>query len=88
MRNYLCGGYAALVLLLGIISVVTLLTVQDPILLTGVALIVLTFPLGTLLWWLRDNFVPDLDPVILIVLLTAAGLFQAWIVWRLLRPAR
>ncbi|MEV4291263.1 hypothetical protein AB0K40_37640 [Nonomuraea bangladeshensis] len=78
----LSGGYAALVALLGVVSVVILLTVQDPILLTGVALVVVTFPLGPLVWWAWDAAG---QPVLLIVVLTAVGLLQAYLLWRLTR---
>ncbi|MGP3920536.1 hypothetical protein [Nonomuraea sp. 10N515B] len=46
----LAGAYPGLVVILGVVSVVILLTVQDPILLTGVALVIITFPLGWLIW--------------------------------------
>jgi hypothetical protein len=82
----LAGAYAGLVLLLGVTSLVILLTVQDPILLSGVALMVITFPLGPLIWWGWDAIPPQVaSPVLLIVVLTAAGLLQAYLIWRGLR---
>ncbi|MFI6994298.1 SCO4225 family membrane protein [Nonomuraea wenchangensis] len=82
----LSGGYAALVALLGVVSVVILLTVQDPILITGVILMVVTLPLGPLVWWAWDVVPLDLrDPVLLIVILTVVGLLQAYVLWRLAR---
>ncbi|GAA2214125.1 hypothetical protein GCM10009850_095890 [Nonomuraea monospora] len=82
-------AYAALVLLLGAVSAITLLTVQDPILLSGVALMVVTFPLGPLIWWGWDVVPPPLDdPVLLVGLLTGAGLLQAYVLWRFLRRPR
>ncbi|TYB69636.1 hypothetical protein FXF51_05595 [Nonomuraea sp. PA05] len=85
----LAGAYAALVLLLGAVSAITLLTVQDPILLSGVALMVVTFPLGTLIWWGWDVVPPPLDdPVLLVGLLTGAGLLQSYVLWRVLRGPR
>ncbi|MET7339542.1 hypothetical protein [Nonomuraea sp. NPDC005650] len=78
--------YAALVVVLGVISLVILLTVQDPILLTGVALIGVTFPLGWLIWWGWDLVPPQVaDPVLLTVVLCGAGLLQAWLIWRIFR---
>ncbi|MEU4513885.1 hypothetical protein AB0G05_30665 [Nonomuraea wenchangensis] len=82
----LSGGYAALVALLGVFSAVVLLTVQDPILLTALALVVVTFPLGPLVWWAWDAVPLALsDPVLLIVVLTVVGLLQAYVLWRLTR---
>ncbi|GAA4533315.1 SCO4225 family membrane protein [Nonomuraea ferruginea] len=82
----LAGLYAGLVMLLGIPSAVILLTVQDPILLSGFALMVITFPLGPLIWWGWHWVPPQLDnPVLLIVLLTGAGLLQAYLLWRVAR---
>lgn len=82
----LSGGYAALVSLLGVVSVVILLTVQDPILLTAVALVAVTFPLGPLVWWAWDAVPPTLrEPVLLIVILTVVGLLQAYLLWRFTR---
>jgi hypothetical protein len=73
-------------MLLGVVSVVILLTVQDPILLSGVALMIVTFPLGPLIWWGWDAIPPQLaDPVLLIVILTGAGLLQSYLIWRILR---
>ncbi|PZG23745.1 SCO4225 family membrane protein [Nonomuraea aridisoli] len=82
----LAGVYAGLVVLLGAVSSVILLTVPDPILLSGVALMIVTFPLGPLVWWGWDA-VPSqpADPVLLIVVLTAAGLLQAYLIWRFSR---
>jgi hypothetical protein len=82
----LAGVYGGLVLFLGVTSLVILLTVRDPILISAVALALITFPLGWLLWWGWD--LPPLDsadPVWLVVLLTGAGLLQAWIFWRVFR---
>ncbi|GAA3530656.1 hypothetical protein GCM10022419_007090 [Nonomuraea rosea] len=84
------GVYGGLVLLLGVVSLAILLTTPDPTLLTGVALVAVTFPLGWLIWWAWDLF-PDLvgRPVLLTVLLIVAGLVQAWLIWRFARgPAR
>ncbi|MFI7706575.1 SCO4225 family membrane protein [Nonomuraea sp. NPDC049480] len=82
----LAGAYAILVLVLGVVSLVILLTVQDPILLTGVALAAVTFPLGWLIWWGWDFLPPGTaDPVLLIVALTVAGLLQSWLIWRMIR---
>ncbi|MFC7586639.1 hypothetical protein ACFQYP_25045 [Nonomuraea antimicrobica] len=47
----LAGVYACLVATLGVVSMVILLTVHDPILVSAVALMVVTFPLGPLIWW-------------------------------------
>jgi hypothetical protein len=82
----LAGVYATLVMILGIVSVVTLLTVPDPILLSGVALMIVTFPLGPLIWWGWDA-VPSqpADPVLLIVVLSGAGLLQSYLIWRFVR---
>ncbi|UBU14017.1 SCO4225 family membrane protein [Nonomuraea gerenzanensis] len=86
LAGVLALAYAALVLLLGVVSVVTLLTVQDPILLSGLALMLVTFPLGPLIWWGWELVPPGLeDPVLLIVLLTGVGLLQAYVLWRVLR---
>lgn len=76
--------YAALVLVLGVVSLVILLTVRDPILLSGVALVGVTFPLGWLIWW-GWNLVPFANPVLLTVVLAGAGLLQAWLIWRIFR---
>jgi hypothetical protein len=82
----LAGVYATLVILLGVVSVVILLTVQDPILLSGVALMIVTFPLGPLIWWGWEVIPPQLaDPVLLIVVLSGAGLLQSYLIWRVLR---
>ncbi|WP_327586049.1 hypothetical protein OHA25_02745 [Nonomuraea sp. NBC_00507] len=82
----LAGAYAGLVVILGVVSVVILLTAQDPILLTGVALMIITFPLGWLIWWGWDLVPPQLeDPVLLTVILSGAGLLQAYVLWRILR---
>lgn len=82
----IAGAYASLVVLLAVVSVVILLTVQDPILLSGVALMLITFPLGPLIWWGWDAVPPQMaDPVLLIVILTCAGLLQSYLIWRLLR---
>jgi hypothetical protein len=82
----LAGTYAGLVVLLSVPSSVILLTVQDPILLSGVALMVITFPLGPLIWWGWDAIPPQMaHPVLLIVALTAAGLLQSYLIWRILR---
>ncbi|MDP4500967.1 SCO4225 family membrane protein [Nonomuraea turcica] len=82
----LAGAYAGLVVILGVVSVVILLTAQDPILLTGVALVIITFPLGWLIWWGWDLVPPQLeDPVLLTVILSCAGLLQAYVLWRILR---
>ncbi|MET9247814.1 hypothetical protein [Nonomuraea sp. NPDC003709] len=78
--------YAALVLVLGVVSLVILLTVRDPILLSGVALIGVTFPLGWLIWWGWDLVPPQIaNPVLLTVVLAGAGLLQAWLIWRIFR---
>ncbi|WP_283138888.1 SCO4225 family membrane protein [Rhizohabitans arisaemae] len=83
------GGYGVVVLALGLYSAVILLTVQDPILLSGVALIAVTVPLGWLIAWLWDLLLIDVaDPLLLMALLTLAGLFQAWLLWYLLRRFR
>jgi len=80
------GVYGGLVTLLGVFSLVVLLTVQDPILISGVALAGITFPLGWLIWWGWDVLLLDIaDPVWLIVLLTGAGLLQTWLIWRIFR---
>ncbi|WP_020543358.1 SCO4225 family membrane protein [Nonomuraea coxensis] len=82
----LAGAYAALVVLLGVVSTVILLTVPDPILVTGVALMIVTFPLGPLVWWAWDAVPSGLaDPVLLIVVLTAVGVLQAYLLWRVTR---
>ncbi|MFI7617583.1 SCO4225 family membrane protein [Nonomuraea terrae] len=82
----LAGVYASLVVLLGVVSVVILLTVSDPILLSGVALMLLTFPLGPLIWWGWAAVPPQMaDPVLLTVILTAAGLLQSYLIWRISR---
>ncbi|SDI56232.1 hypothetical protein [Nonomuraea jiangxiensis] len=83
-------AYSGLVLALGIYSIVILLTVQDPILLSGVALMYLTFPLGWLIWQIWDLLPIDMtNPIVLVLLLVGAGWFQAWtasrIVWYLER---
>ncbi|WP_219509265.1 SCO4225 family membrane protein [Nonomuraea ceibae] len=98
MRHYrngraasvVAGAYAGLVLLLGVASAVILLTVQDPILLSGVALMLVTFPLGPIVWWGWDLVPPQMaNPVLLIAILTGAGLLQAYLIRRLMRgPAR
>lgn len=78
--------YSGLVLVLGIYSIVVLLTVQDPILLSGVALIYLTFPLGWLISQGWDLLPMELtNPIALILLLMIAGWSQAWAAWRLAR---
>ncbi|MEU6787725.1 hypothetical protein ABZ912_51775 [Nonomuraea angiospora] len=78
--------YAALVLVLGVVSLVILLTVRDPILLSGVALAGVTFPLGWLIWWGWNLVPPEVaNPVLLVVLLSGAGLLQAWLIWRIFR---
>ncbi|MEV0386602.1 hypothetical protein [Nonomuraea sp. NPDC050643] len=80
------GTYAGLVVILGVVSAVILMTVQDPILLTGVALMIITVPLGPLIWWGWDLVPPSMgDPVLLVALLTAAGLLQSYLLWRVLR---
>jgi hypothetical protein len=90
MRRYrngriLAGAYACLVAILGVVSVVILLTTENPILLTGVALVVVTVPLGPLIWWGWGLLPPDAaGPVLLTVILTAAGLLQAYLIWRVL----
>lgn len=82
----LAGAYASLVVFFGVVSVVILLTVQDPILLSGVALMLVTFPLGPLIWWGWDAVPPQMeDPVLLIVILSCAGLLQSYLIWRILR---
>jgi hypothetical protein len=82
----LAGTYAGLVLVLGVVSMVILLMVQDPILLSAFALAVVTFPLGWLIWWGWDFVPPQLEnPLLLIVALSVAGVFQAWLLWRLWR---
>ncbi|GAA2374371.1 SCO4225 family membrane protein [Nonomuraea africana] len=79
-------AYSGLVLALGIYSIVVLLTVQDPILLSGVALIYLTFPLGWLIWQAWDLLPIELtNPIALTLFLMVAGWFQAWGVSRLVR---
>ncbi|MFJ2030624.1 hypothetical protein [Streptosporangium sp. NPDC087985] len=83
-------AYSGLVLALGIYSIVVLLTVQDPILLSGVALIYLTFPLGWLIWQAWDLLPIEMtNPIVLTLLLVGAGWFQAWagsrLVWYLER---
>lgn len=79
-------AYSGLVLVLGIYSIVVLLAVQDPILLSGVALMYLTFPLGWLIWQAWDLLPIGLtDPIALVLLLMGAGWFQAWAVSRLVR---
>ncbi|GIH65391.1 MULTISPECIES: SCO4225 family membrane protein [Microbispora] len=79
-------AYSALVLALGVYSIVVLLTVRDPILLSGVALIYLTFPLGWLIWQAWDLLPVELtNPIVLTMLLMGAGWSQAWLVSRLLR---
>ncbi|MFC4118381.1 SCO4225 family membrane protein [Nonomuraea zeae] len=82
----IAGAYGGLVLLLGVVSLVIVLTAPDPILLTGLALVVVTFPLGWLVWWGRD-LVPALAgrPVLFTVLLVVAGLLQTWVLWRATR---
>ncbi|RCG31564.1 hypothetical protein DQ384_08295 [Sphaerisporangium album] len=86
VATVLAGAYASLVMLLGVASVVILLTVQDPILLSGVALMLITVPLGPLIWWGWDIIPPQMaDPVLLIVILTGAGLLQSYLIWRILR---
>lgn len=81
--------YSGLVLALGVYSIVILLTVRDPILLSGVALIFLTFPTGWLIWqaW---NLLPIemTNPIVLTVLLMSAGWFQAWVGSRLVRHVK
>ncbi|MEV0613684.1 hypothetical protein AB0I81_10215 [Nonomuraea sp. NPDC050404] len=80
------GVYAALVALLGIVSVVILLTAQDPILLSGVVLMIITVPLGPLIWWAWGAIPPQsANPILLVVLLTAAGLLQSYLIWRIVR---
>lgn len=82
----LAGGYATLVTLLGVVSVVILLVAQDPILLSGVALMIVTFPLGPLLWWgWEATSSQPADPVLLTVVLSGAGLLQAYLIWRIVR---
>jgi hypothetical protein len=82
----LAGVYASLVVVLGVASAVILLTVRDPILLSGVALMIVTFPLGPLIWWGWDALPPQIaDPLLLIVILTGAGLLQSYLLWRILR---
>ncbi|GAA3675352.1 hypothetical protein GCM10022224_044460 [Nonomuraea antimicrobica] len=82
----LAGVYACLVATLGVVSMVILLTVHDPILVSAVALMVVTFPLGPLIWWGWGFLPPDsVDPVWLLVALAVAGLLQAYLMWRLLR---
>lgn len=82
----LAGAYAGLVLALGAASVLILLTVQDPILLSGVALMIVTVPLGPLIWWGWDALPPQMaDPVLLMGVLTGAGLLQSYLIWRILR---
>ncbi|MFI6604030.1 hypothetical protein ACIBHX_48030 [Nonomuraea sp. NPDC050536] len=72
-------GYSGLVLALGVYSIVTLLTVHDPILLSGVALIFLTFPLGWLIWHAWDLLPIEMtNPIVLTLLLMGAGWFQVW----------
>ncbi|MFI9594445.1 SCO4225 family membrane protein [Nonomuraea sp. NPDC052265] len=72
-------AYCGLVLALGIYSIVVLLTVRDPILLSGVALIYLTFPLGWLTWQAWDLLPSEMtNPIVLTLLLVGAGWFQAW----------
>ncbi|WP_433250837.1 SCO4225 family membrane protein [Streptosporangium sp. CA-135522] len=79
-------AYSGLVLALGVYSIVVLLTVQDPILLSGVALMYLTFPLGWLVWQAWDLLPIELtNPIVLILLLMGAGWLQAWAVSRLVR---
>ncbi|MFI6800117.1 SCO4225 family membrane protein [Streptosporangium canum] len=79
-------AYSGLVLALGIFSIVVLLTVQDPILLSGVALMYLTFPLGWVIWQAWDLLPIELtNPIVLVLLLMGAGWFQAWAVSRLVR---
>lgn len=94
MRGYRNGrvaavvaaAYAGLVLVLGVASVVILLTVQDPILLSGVALMIVTFPLGPLVWWGWDALPSQIaNPVLLVVILMGAGLLQSYLIWRILR---
>jgi hypothetical protein len=82
----LAGAYACLVVVLGVVSVVILLTTENPILLTGVALVVVTLPVGLLIWW-GWGLLPTetADPVLLTVILTAGGLLQAYVIWRILR---
>ncbi|NRQ31496.1 hypothetical protein HII36_06525 [Nonomuraea sp. NN258] len=71
--------YAGLVLAVGVYSIVVLLTVQDPILLSGVALLFLTFPIGWGIWQLWDVLPVELmNPIVLVLLLMGAGWFQAW----------
>lgn len=83
------GIYVSLVLTLGIVSAIILLTVQDPILLSGLALMAVTFPLGGLIWWAWDLLPVHLaDPLVLLLLLCIAGLLQTWLIWRLLRGPR
>jgi hypothetical protein len=94
MRHYrngrvaavLASVYASLVMLLGVVSVVILLTVPDPILLSGVALMFVTIPLGPLIWWGWDALPPQTaDPVLLIVILTGVGVLQSYLIWRAVR---
>ncbi|MEV7805152.1 SCO4225 family membrane protein [Microbispora sp. NPDC088329] len=79
-------AYSGLVLALGVYSIVVLLTVRDPILLSGVALMFLTFPLGWLIWQAWDLLPGELtNPIVLTLLLMGAGWFQAWLASRFLR---
>ncbi|MGC5014955.1 hypothetical protein ACLQ2R_29670 [Streptosporangium sp. DT93] len=79
-------AYCGLVLILGLSSIVILLTAQDPILLTGAALLYLTFPLGWLVLQGWDLLLAGAaSPTLFILLLMAAGFLQAWAVTRLAR---
>jgi hypothetical protein len=78
-------AYSGLVLALGIYSIVVVLTVRDPIDLSVVALMYLTFPLGWLISQAWDLLPIELaNPIVFTLLLMGAGWFQAWLVWRLL----
>ncbi|WP_068920977.1 hypothetical protein [Planobispora rosea] len=78
--------YSALVLAVGVYSIVVLLTVQNPILLSGVALLYLTLPLGWLVWHGWDLLPVEMtNPVVLVLLLVGTGWFQAWAVSCLVR---
>ncbi|MCG5219713.1 SCO4225 family membrane protein [Streptosporangium sp. KLBMP 9127] len=81
------GGYVLLVLALGILSVIILLTVQDPILVTGVFLMLVTVPLGPIIWFSWDVLPIDgtAGGVSLIGAICLAGLVQAWLLWLALR---
>lgn len=83
MRTYLAIGYAMLVVALGAYNTFVLLTVADPILITGVLQMVITCPLGVIVWFLWSPIGADrmLGPIGLIVALTLAGLVQSWILW-------